>query len=233
MGESDDHDTRDGDAVPSYPPLPVTSWAVLGMLAFGEELSGNDLKKWADWSIGFFYWSPSVSQVYGELKKLESMGLVASRTISETGVRGRRVYAATSEGMDAVRAWVRDAPVEIPVLKHGVMLRIWLGHLSDPEHLKSLVRAHIENMEQLRARAALHADHSTREPGWAFPRMSLRWALRYFEAEIELSRALFDEIDEAAEQFAAARVDGTGLLAPQVPGSWRTVEDVVSGLTRG
>ena len=28
--------------------LPATAWAVLGMLSFGRELSGYDLKKWAD-----------------------------------------------------------------------------------------------------------------------------------------------------------------------------------------
>lgn len=44
------------------------------MLTFEEELTGNDLKKWADWSVGFFYWSPSISQVYAELKKLEESG---------------------------------------------------------------------------------------------------------------------------------------------------------------
>ena len=40
------------------------------MLAFGEEVSGYDIKKWADWSVGYFYWSPSFSQVYSELKRL-------------------------------------------------------------------------------------------------------------------------------------------------------------------
>ncbi|TCN52139.1 DNA-binding PadR family transcriptional regulator [Rhodococcus sp. SMB37] len=219
-------------AEPSYPSLPATSWAVLGMLSFGEELSGNDLKKWADWSIGFFYWSPSVSQVYGELKKLENMGLVESRAIVEAGVRGRRVYSVTAAGKAAVATWSRQAPVEIPVLKHGVMLRMWLGHLNDPEHLKALVRAHIDNMTELRDRAALHAEHSSREPGWAFPRMSLRWAVRYFDAEIELSRGLFDEIDEAAQQFERARFTGAGALAPLEPGSWRSVEEIVEGLQR-
>ncbi|SDI93439.1 DNA-binding transcriptional regulator, PadR family [Rhodococcus triatomae] len=224
------HTPTDG-AEPTYPPLPATSWAVLGMLAFGEELTGNDLKKWVDWSVGFFYWSPSVSQVYGELKKLETLGLVTSHVVSEPGVRGRRLYAITPAGTDAVRSWSRGAPVEIPVLKHGVMLRLWLGHLSDPEHLKSLVRAHIENMRELRARAALHAEHSTREPAWAYPRMSLRWAVRYFDAEIELAEQMFDEIDEAAEAFAEARVvEDSGLPQPNDPGSWKTVEDIVEAL---
>ena len=100
---------------------PATSWAVLGMLTFGEELTGNDLKKWADWSVGFFYWSPSISQVYAELKKLESIGFVESRVVSEPGVRGKRLYSITQSGTDAVRTWSREAPVEVPVLKHGVM----------------------------------------------------------------------------------------------------------------
>ncbi len=72
-------------ATACYPALPATSWAVLGMLTFGEELSGSDLKSWADWSIGFYYWSPSVSQVYTELKKLETLGFVSSREVSESG----------------------------------------------------------------------------------------------------------------------------------------------------
>ncbi|MDJ0428984.1 PadR family transcriptional regulator, partial [Rhodococcus fascians] len=41
--------------------LRSTSWPVLGILSFGEELSGYDLKKWASYSVRFFYWSPSFS----------------------------------------------------------------------------------------------------------------------------------------------------------------------------
>ena len=110
------------------------------MLAFGEELTGNDLKKWADWSIGFFYWSPSISQVYGELKKLEELDLVTSRVVSDEGVRGRRLYGITSEGVRARRNWSRDADVDMPVLKQGVMLRVGMGHRQEPEQLKRVVR---------------------------------------------------------------------------------------------
>lgn len=31
--------------------------------------------------------------------------------------------------------------MEVPVLKHGVMLRLWMGHLNEPERLKALVEA--------------------------------------------------------------------------------------------
>ena len=52
------------------PSLAATSWTLLGMLSYEEELSGYDIKKWIDWSVGFYYWSPSYSQIYTELKKL-------------------------------------------------------------------------------------------------------------------------------------------------------------------
>ena len=190
------------------------------MLSFGEELTGNDLKKWADWSIGFYYWSPSVSQVYAELKKLETLGFVQSRVVSEPGTRGRRVYAITEAGIGAVRTWSREAPVEIPVLKHGVMLR-------------AIVRDHIVNLEDKLRRAGEHADHSDREPGWAFSQMSLRWAERYFRAEIDLSRQLLDDIDAAAARFASSDVGGFGIPRPRTPGSWRGMSDGLAAVERG
>lgn len=217
-----------------YPSLPATSWAVLGMLTLGEGLTGYDLKKWADWSIGFFYWSPSVSQVYGELKKLEAAGLVESEMVSEPGERGRRVYTITERGTQAVRNWSRDAPVEQPVLKHGLLLRLWMGHLNEPEQLKALVQSHIENMAELRERAKLHGDHATREPAWAFSKMSLKWAERYYQAEMDLAKELLSDIDDAAETLSRVRErDELGNPIPEVAGSWRDVEDFVEGLRKG
>ncbi|MGI5219029.1 helix-turn-helix transcriptional regulator [Nocardia sp. CA-290969] len=208
----------------SYPSLPTTSWAVLGMLSFGEELTGNDLKKWADWSIGFFYWSPSVSQVYGALEKLEELELVQSHVVADEGVRGRRLYRITDLGLRALRNWSRDAEVDMPVLKHGVMLRLWMGHLHDPDQLKTIVRRHIENLRDRAQQAQVHADHSEPEPGWAFTQMSLRWSQRYFAAEIQLAEQLLAEIDEVAARYRESAVrDENDMPVPRQPGRWRTV----------
>ncbi|WP_280461086.1 PadR family transcriptional regulator [Nocardia carnea] len=215
----------------SYPNLPATSWAVLGMLSFGEELTGNDLKKWADWSIGFFYWSPSVSQVYGALEKLEDLALVRSRVVADEGMRGRRLYGITDTGLGALRNWSRDSEIDMPVLKHGVMLRLYLGHLHDPDRLKEIVRRHIANLRERAEQAQLHADHSEAEPGWAFTQMSLRWSQRYFAAEIELAEQLLAEIDEAAAWYREAAVrEDNGMPIPRQPGRWRTAgEDSTDG----
>ena len=206
------------------PNLPATSWAVLGMLAFDEELSGYELKKWADWSIKFFYWSPSFSQVYTELKKLEKHGFVTSRVQHDNGVRGRRLYKITETGTAAVGRWSNEAPIDPPILKHGVMLRIWLGHLNKPERLKEILREHIEYVSKMERRAAADASGADKEPAWAYSQIVLRWAERYYAAERDLAEQLIADIDKADAVLAQVKDgDDAGFPKP-TPGAWRNVE---------
>jgi DNA-binding PadR family transcriptional regulator len=185
------------------PRLPATSWAVLGMLTFEQELSGYDIKKWADASLRLFYWSPSFSQIYGELKRLERHGYVTSRTVMQDEVRGKRVYSVTDSGRRAARRWARDAAVETPVLKHGVLLRVWLGHLAEPERLREIVAEHRENSEKRRAEAALDAEAAKEAALWAHPELALKWAERYHAAERDLADRMLADLDELV---AAGRV---------------------------
>lgn len=187
-------------------PLPPTSWAVLGLLSFERELSGYDLKKWADWSVGFFYWTPSFSQIYGELKRLEGAGYVSSRTVPQvSGNRDKRVYAITDEGRAAVREWARGAAVEPPVLKHGVMLRIWLGHLLEEGQAQDVLREHQAYAERMRDRALADAEGAEGEPSWAYPQLVLRWAGRYYEAERRLAEEMLADLAELADYAEAPR----------------------------
>lgn len=178
------------------PRLPATSWAVLGMLSFEQELSGYDIKKWADSSLRLFYWSPSFSQIYSELKRLEKHGYVTSRTVMQDEVRGKRVYSITDSGREAVQTWAQTAPVEVPVLKHGVLLRVWLGHLTEPERLREIVAEHRDNSERRRAEAAVDVEAAHDETAWAYPEIALRWAQRYHAAERDLAEQMLRDLDE-------------------------------------
>ena len=63
--------------------------------------------------------------------------------------------------------------------------------------------------------------------------MSLIWAERYFQAEMDLARQILDDIDDAAETYSRVRErDELGNPIPEVAGSWRDVEDFVQGLER-
>ncbi|MBF6077612.1 PadR family transcriptional regulator [Nocardia beijingensis] len=185
---------------PAVPDLPTTAWAVLGMLSHADELSGYDLKKWADWSLQFFYWSPSFSQIYAELKRLEKHGYASSRTVAhEDGVRGKRMYAITPEGRAAAANWVNHAPVEAPVLKHGVMLRAWLGNLAEPDRMRGILAEHIEYAEKMRRRAEADAKGAEANPDWAYPELVLRWCVRHYEAERDFARELLADIERLTE----------------------------------
>jgi DNA-binding PadR family transcriptional regulator len=175
------------------------------MLSFEQELSGYDIKKWADWSLKLFYWSPSFSQIYGELKRLERHGLVTSRTVMQDEVRGKRVYAITDAGREAARRWARDAAVEPPVLKHGVLLRVWLGHLTEPERLREIVAEHRDNAESRRAEAAVDVAAAHEESAWAYPELALKWAERYHAAERDLADQMLADLAELAASGRAAQ----------------------------
>ncbi|MFI9064848.1 PadR family transcriptional regulator [Streptomyces sp. NPDC053429] len=186
--------------------LPATGWAVLGLLSFGKELSGYDVKKWADRSLRFFYWSPSFSQVYSELRRLEEAGYASSRRIGQEdgGARDKRVYEITEAGLEAVREWAREAPVDPPVLKHGPMLRLWLGHLMEPAQMREVLRRHQEFAEEMRRRAEADAAAAGGEEAWAYPTLTLKWAERYYAGERDLAAAMLDDIEALAAERGPA-----------------------------
>lgn len=177
------------------PALPNTAWAVLGMLSFGRQLSGYDLKKWADNSLRFFYWSPASSQIYAELRRLEKSGLVTSKIAAQDDLRNKRLFTITPVGTAAITDWVQHSPVDAPVLKHGVALRTWLGHLADPVQLREVVSVHRDNSARLAAEAAQAADSAADTDGWEFPALVNRWSQRYYEAERQLAEGMLADLD--------------------------------------
>ncbi len=187
------------DSTEPFPQLRATSWAVLGLLSFDEELSGYDVKKWADWSLRFFYWAPSYSQIYGELHKLEDLGLVTSRIVDKNDVRGKRLYRITAEGERAVTAWANESPAEPAVLKHGVMLRMWLGHTADPAKLREVLVAHREQSERMRIRAIADAEGAAPVPGWAYPEVVLNWSVQYYADEVARADTMLADLDRLAK----------------------------------
>ena len=195
------------DDQPAPPPrLRATSYAVLGLLSFGQELSGFDMKRWADWSLKFFYWAPSFSQIYGELHKLEELGLVASRLDEnknvqrKRGEREKRVYRITTDGERAVSAWTAEATPEPAMLKHGIMLRAWLGHTADPAKLREMVLAHRAQSERMRVLAQDHAEGAAPVPEWAYPVAVLNWSAQYYADECARADTLLAELDRLAAQ---------------------------------
>jgi DNA-binding PadR family transcriptional regulator len=185
--------------------LSQTAWAVLGVLSFPGDRSGYEVKSWVDRSLRFFYWSPALSQIYRELKKLESVGYVSSYLAPQDELRNKRLYRITDAGRDAVTNWAASSPATPPVLKHGVLLRVWLGHLLGTEQLRAVLAAHIDYAERMRAEAAELEASAHRQKLWPYPELALRWSTRYYESEAELARRLLKDLDEMDAREMDAR----------------------------
>jgi PadR family transcriptional regulator AphA len=117
-------------------------------------MSGYELKKRFASSVGFG-WRAYDTQIYRELKALESAGLVAGR--ADRGGRGpeRRIFSLTDSGQQALQAWL-ESPLEEPSHKSELNIRIWSMDLIPPERLEELLssveRSTQEHLEQLTAR---------------------------------------------------------------------------------
>ncbi|MFJ6795357.1 helix-turn-helix transcriptional regulator [Streptomyces sp. NPDC091268] len=195
--------------------LPPTAWAVLGLLSFPGERTGYELKKWADSSLRFFYWSPAISQIYAELRRLEERGYASSARSGPEEARAKRRYAITAAGRAALAGWARGtAEAGPPVLKHGLLLRVWLGHLAEPERLRAMVEEHLERTRGELAAVREAAEHAGGVPDWTFPTLALRWSERQHLAELELGEALLADL-AALAQPAGQPVPGD----PPAPGA--------------
>lgn len=203
------------------PQLATTSWALLGLLSYEHELSGYDIRKWIDWSMRFFYGSPAYSQIYSELKKLEKMGLLTSR-VESNGTRSRRLYKITPAGLEAAERWARETPAERPTLKHPAVLRVTLGHLSDPAALREMLQEHLAYVDAMHRDAAKEAKWAS-DPSWAYAKIALDWAERYYASERELTLQLMKDLDEAEAKFPKV---GEGAKIPWPdPAYWYEIEE--------
>jgi len=189
------------DVVPDAPSRPgapnaATPNAVLGLLSFGQELSGYDLKKWADHSLRFFFWSPAISQIYSELRRLESLGYVTSRVVAKDDTRSRRLYRITEAGRQWLAHWLVSEPADVPVLKHPTILRVWLGHLMEPAALREAVTEHRTRVEAQLGEVREDRRVVAGNASMAYAELVIRWAERYYSAELENTNRLLDDLDE-------------------------------------
>ena len=127
--------------------VPVTGYAILGLLTFGDELTGYEIKQRADVTLRFYWVSPAMSQIYTELRRLTGLGLVRADARPDDG-REVTTYAITEAGQQALRDWMDQTPAGFPVLKHTVLLRLLIGHASEPERTRRMLLDYLDELER-------------------------------------------------------------------------------------
>lgn len=101
-------------------------FGLLGLLGY-QDMTGYDLKKAADATIGGF-WDAQASQIYRELNYMEDLGWLTSVIEFQTDRPNRRIYSVTSSGRQAFLQWLLENHTDKGHLNKSVfMMKIFFS----------------------------------------------------------------------------------------------------------
>jgi DNA-binding PadR family transcriptional regulator len=200
--------------------LPATSYVILAILTF-REMSGYELKFVIDKSIGYFYVSPAYSQIYAELRRLESHGLVTMQKVTQKVLPDKRLYSLTPQGRAVIQQWLAEAKVEPDTYKSPFQLRLFFGHLLPPERLLACVgnqrrwlTESVLTLEEREQDLRRRMQGPTPEKTLLFPLLVVELNLATFRAELAWADSVIERLaqwstEEALDQSGAHENPGS------------------------
>ena len=183
-----------------HPPLPKSSYLILGLLSFGEQ-SGYELKRLADTSVALFYASPARSQIYTELRRLAEHGYATEREVEQTDRPDKRLYSITESGQDALRDWLENTPTSADTIKSHLLLKVFFGSRMNRSALIEEVRRYRD--DALKFREMLHQirDNCSGEPGSLFVYLTVGQGIAHSHANESWAEEALQLLETADEEF--------------------------------
>jgi PadR family transcriptional regulator, regulator of vanillate utilization len=127
--------------------------ALLGVIK-DTPLTGYDLVRHFQGTVGFL-WSAPQSQIYPELRRMESEGLIQAKVAPRGKKAQKRIYSITDAGMAELRRWATDF-MPLPAQRDPIVLKAAFFDLAPLDAVREQLRAHIAQfqwrMEQWQAR---------------------------------------------------------------------------------
>ena len=170
--------------------LTTTEAALLGLLRKGP-MSGYDLRKDVERSVGYF-WAPAKTQIYATLPKLVEAGYATQEKVVQSARPDKTIYELTESGLEALRDWVENAPLDAGHGRNLILLKVYFGEAADRDALSSQLAERREDAQHLLAELGdLEAAGAGGSP---FEAITRRWGFLYAEALLgwirEAERAL-------------------------------------------
>jgi PadR family transcriptional regulator, regulatory protein AphA len=137
------------------PELGNTAYVILGLLD-AKPRTGYEIKRTVDDSTRFF-WAASYGQIYPELRRLRSAGLVTSER-DDAGGRKRTRHRITAAGRRELRRWLAE-PAQATELRDEKLLKLFFSASTGGDEISSTAGAeilgarreeHVEKAERLR-----------------------------------------------------------------------------------
>lgn len=142
------------------PEQTATARLLLGMIRVKGRRTGYEIKRLVEVSTRFF-WAASPGQIYPELGRLESAGLL-TRSEAPHGRRARNVYSVTDRGERALREWLTERSAPTFELRNEALLKLFFADVLATEEQIEVVRAmraqHEAILEGIRAATPPYRD---------------------------------------------------------------------------
>ncbi len=123
-------------------------YAILGLLN-QKNMTGYDLMKEFEFTLNEF-WYANHSQIYPELKKLETEGLITHEVEISGQVLEKKLYSITDTGREDFLGWLReDQPLE-PTPKEVSRLKIFYSSALKPAERKAMFESQLAQHEERR-----------------------------------------------------------------------------------
>jgi DNA-binding PadR family transcriptional regulator len=167
--------------------------AVLAAL-LEAEASGYDLAKGFDASVANF-WMATPQQLYKELERMESQGLIRARVVQQERRPNKRLYSLTEDGREALRAFTAQ-PAKPTAIRDELLVKVQAVDGGDVAAVRAAIterlewaRAKLARYDRLRARLLAGrteeeyfaeveriGPYLTLMRGRAFEKENIRWA---------------------------------------------------------
>ena len=166
----------------------TTRYVILGLLSIQPDISGYDMRKAVQGSIGYF-WSESYGQIYPALKQLVQEGLIAPSGTGSKGRKQRQLYVLTKAGRDCLREWLA-MPFHNEPPRNEFLLKMFFAGEAAPgvaiAHLRDLQernRRMLDTLGKIEASVPAQPPVSPHLPYWmltlslgrALTRAALEW----------------------------------------------------------
>ncbi|MGA7109846.1 MAG: PadR family transcriptional regulator [Terracidiphilus sp.] len=190
--------------------LNSTSYAILGGLSIQPHLSGYDIRKGFQNSIGYF-WAESFGQIYPALKRMADEGLIAPSSSSSKGRKRRQTYVITDAGRIALRQWL-TLPFHNEPPRNEFLLKLFFAREAAP----GVAAAHVRDLNQRNQRML---DVLTKIEASVPPQPSANPHLPYWMLTLGLGKALTCAALEWGEKALVALTaqEASGVGSPQPP----------------
>ena len=168
--------------------------ALLGLLADTPQ-NGYDLTKRFEQTLSDHAWSAGHSQIYPELKRMTTEGLIE---VVDERSRGSKVYGLTDAGRAELRRWMFSPLGDTPP-RNEFVLRLFLLSSLDQADVRVLVEriASASDDEVVELTNAIKEIEDAKPPGkpHGYARFAAEFGRRYYDLQRDWARWVLEQLE--------------------------------------